>query len=85
MTSIYRVNINKTAMNLYNSLCLQFKTANREQKQRKSDLIKNSKMSNNAEPCYFCCARCLQPIHLHESFSNINELQTATLNCEFNS
>ncbi|KAL7025459.1 hypothetical protein ACKWTF_013478 [Chironomus riparius] len=75
--------MNSRAVNLFNSLCLHIKTqktANREEKQRNSDLVKNIKMSNNTEPCYFCCARCLQPIHLHESFSNINELQTATLN-----
>lgn len=79
------VNMNKTAVSLLKSLCLRLKTqksANREKKQRNLDLVKNIKMSNSTEPCYFCCARCLQPIHLHESFSNINELQTATLNCE---
>lgn len=77
--------MNKTAESLLKSLCLHLKTqksTNRDQKQRNLDLVKNIKMSNNPEPCYFCCARCLQPIHLHESFSNINELQTATLNCK---
>lgn len=77
--------MNKTAESLLKSLCLHLKTqksTNRDQKQRNLDLVKNIKMSNNQEPCYFCCARCLQPIHLHESFSNINELQTATLNCK---
>lgn len=35
------------------------------------------------ETCYFSCARCLQPIYLHESIkSNLNDIQLATLNCK---
>ncbi|KAG5684916.1 hypothetical protein PVAND_014124 [Polypedilum vanderplanki] len=40
--------------------------------------------NTTTEPCYFCCARCLQPIQLHDSLNNINELQTATLNLPIN-
>lgn len=41
-------------------------------------------MSTTSEPCYFCCARCLQPIHLDKSFSTLSDLQIAELNLPIN-
>lgn len=37
-------------------------------------------MSVITEPCLFCCARCLQPIHIEKEFDKLSDYQLAELN-----